>query len=215
MIKTKNDITSIFLTDNQKKLSIYDFQYIYSHKNEEHIFKNFWKKEFQSLYKKFNKKIYGFYKNYRYAIMDKSIVENKLKDLDYKNLKEQLLPNLSEIGITPSRFEDLQKNSNSQKENIEKSPIKDFPFINSDNIQYLKGISYEQTMYYIILKRLESYDPLPNIIFYETFISINGERIIYYNDHLPPGYMEIDYVLFNHSDFYFDQKESPLYMQLE
>jgi hypothetical protein len=34
-----------------------------------------------------------------YTIMDKSIVENKLKDLDYKNLKEQLLPNLSEIGI--------------------------------------------------------------------------------------------------------------------
>ena len=41
-----------------------------------------------------------------YTIMDKSIVENKLKDLDYKNLKEQLLPNLSEIEITPSRFED-------------------------------------------------------------------------------------------------------------
>ena len=56
-------------------------------------------------------------------------------------------------------------------------------------------------MLYIILKRLESYDLLPNIIFYETFISINGERIIYYNDHPPQGYMEIDYVLFNHSDF--------------
>ena len=49
VIKTKNDITSIFLIENQKKLSIYDFQYIYSHQNEEHIFKNFWKKEFQSL----------------------------------------------------------------------------------------------------------------------------------------------------------------------
>ena len=27
--------------------------------------------------------------------------------------------------------------------------------------------------------------------------------------------MEIDFVLFNHSDFYFDQKESPFYIQLE
>ena len=70
-------------------------------------------------------------------------------------------------------------------------------------------------MLYIILKRLESYDPLPNILFYETFLSINGERIIIYYNDLPPGYMEIDYVLFNHSDFYFDQKESPLYVQLE
>jgi hypothetical protein len=49
VIKTKNDITSIFLTENQKKLSIYDFQYIYSHKNEEHIFKKLLEKRFQSL----------------------------------------------------------------------------------------------------------------------------------------------------------------------
>ena len=216
VIKTKNDITSIFLTENQKKLSIYDFQYIYSHQNKEHIFKKLLEKRISEFnQKKFDKKIYGFFENYMYTIMDKSIVENKLSDLDYKNLKEQLLPNLSEIGITPSRFEDYQNISNSQNANIENSSIKDFPFINSDNIQYLKGISYEQIMLYIILKRLESYDPLPNIIFYETFININGERIIIYNNDLPPGYMEIDYVLFNHSDFYFDQKESPLYVQLE
>ena len=88
-----------------------------------------------------------------YTIMDKSIVENKLIDLDYKNLKEQLLPNLSEIGITPSRFENLKKISNSQNANIGKSPIKDYPFINSDNIEYLKGISYEQIMLYFILKK--------------------------------------------------------------
>ena len=216
VIKTKNDITSIFLDENQKKLSIYDFQYIYSHQNEEHIFKKLLEKRISEFNeKKFDKKIYGFFQNYMYTIMDKSIVENKLKDLDYKNLKEQLLPNLSEIGITPSRFEDLKKISNSQNVNIEKSPIKDFPFINSDNIEYLKGISYEQIMLYIILKRLESYEPLPNIIFYETFISINGERIILYFNELPQGYMEIDFVLFNHSDFYFDQKESPFYIQLE
>ena len=216
VIKTKNDITSIFLDENQKKLSIYDFQYIYSHQNEEHIFKKLLEKRISEFNeKKFDKKIYGFFQNYMYTIMDKSIVENKLKDLDYKNLKEQLLPNLSEIGITPSRFEDLKKISHSQNVNIEKSPIKDFPFINSDNIQYLKGISYEQIMLYIILKRLESYEPLPNIIFYETFISINGERIIIDFNERPQGYIEIDFVLFNHSDFYFDQKESPFYIQLE
>ena len=39
VIKTKNDITSIFLIENRKKLFIYNFQYIYFHQNEEHIFK--------------------------------------------------------------------------------------------------------------------------------------------------------------------------------
>ena len=54
--------------------------------------KNFWKKEFQSLIiNNLIKKIMVFFVNYMYTIMDKSIVENKLKDLDYKSLKEQLL----------------------------------------------------------------------------------------------------------------------------
>ena len=52
MIKTTNNITSIFLDENQKKLSIFDFLYIYSHQNKEHIFKNFCKKEFQNLIRK-------------------------------------------------------------------------------------------------------------------------------------------------------------------
>ena len=46
-----------------------------------------------------------------------------------------------------------------------KSSIKDLPFINSKNIQYLEGIGYEQTMLYILLERLGKYKPLPNIIF--------------------------------------------------
>ena len=59
-----------------------------------------------------------------------------------------------------------------------KKKLNDIGFINVDNIQYLKGLSYEETMLYIILKRLKDYVQLPNIIFYECYRNIKGERII-------------------------------------
>ena len=45
-------------------------------------------------------------------------------------------------------------------------------------------------------------------------MNIIGDRIIYYNE-LRPGYIEIDYALFNLKDFYFDQKEHPFYVEFE
>ena len=75
VLKEKKDITSIFLNEEQKKLSIYDFQYIYSHLNK-HIFKDILEKRIIQLNnKEINENKYGFYNNYMYTIMDKEIVE--------------------------------------------------------------------------------------------------------------------------------------------
>ena len=96
ILKENNDITSIFLNEEQKKLSIYDFQYIYSHLNS-HIFKDLLQKRIIQLNnKELNEKIYGFYKDYMYTIMDKEIVEKKLNDTNIFKLKQELLCNQSE-----------------------------------------------------------------------------------------------------------------------
>ena len=196
----KKDITSIFLNDNQKYLSIYDFQYIHLHKNDDHIFKKLLEKrvsEFNS--NSFNKNFTGFFKNYMYTVMDKDIVENKLKFTNFKLLIDQLLCNPSEI------------NSISEKEKLN-----NMGFINVDNIQYLEGLSFKETILYIILNRLQEYIQLPNIIFYECYRNIKGERIVVSNKGLLNGYQKIDYALYSKENFSFDEQfESPLYVQAE
>ena len=68
ILKDKKDITSIFLNENQKQLSIYDFQYMYSHKGE-HIFKKLLEKRVSQFNNRnLDKKIYGFHENYMYTI---------------------------------------------------------------------------------------------------------------------------------------------------
>ena len=70
-------------------------------------------------------------------------------------------------------------------------------------------------MLYIILDRLENFIQLPNIIFYECLMNIMGQTIIISDKNLQPGYQEIDYALYSKQNFYFDQKESPFYVQSE
>ena len=79
VLKEKKSIASIFINEDQKNLSIYDFQYTYSHLNK-HIFKDLLEKRIIQLNnKELNEKTYGFYKNYMYTIMEKEIVEKKNK----------------------------------------------------------------------------------------------------------------------------------------
>ena len=190
ILKDKKDITSIFLNENQKQLSIYDFQYMYSHKDE-HIFKKLLEKRVSQFNDgNFDKTIYGFHENYMYTMMDKEIVENKLKKTDMKMLKEKLLPNKSEI---------YSLNSNKPSKNEEY-------IILTNNIKYLERLSFEQTILYGILTRLNEYTQLPNIIFYECYMNINGERIIKSNEKILPGYQEIDYAFYSVKDFCFEGK---------
>ena len=201
VLKEKKDITSIFLNEDQKKYSIYDFQYIYSHLNK-HIFKDLLEKRIIQLNnKEMDEKKYGFYNNYMYTIMDKKIVEKKLNDTNIFKLKQELLANKSEKYYF----------SNFNKDRKDDDKL----FIFSDNIEYLKGLSYEEVMLYIILDRLENFIQLPNIIFYECLMNIMGQTIIISDKNLQPGYQKIDYVLYCNQNFYFDQKESPFYVQSE
>ena len=129
----KKDITSIFLNDNQKYLSIYDFQYIHLHKNDNHIFKQLLEKrvsEFNFNNFNFNKENTGFFKNYMYTIMDKDIVEDKLKISNVEILKKELLCNQSEV------------NSITGKNNLN-----NIGFIHVDNIKYLKSLSLKKLSY--------------------------------------------------------------------
>ena len=62
VLKEKKSIASIFINEVQKNLSIYDFQYTYSHLNK-HIFKDLLEKRIIQLNnKELNEKTYGFYK---------------------------------------------------------------------------------------------------------------------------------------------------------
>ena len=54
---------------------------MYSHINKKHIFVKLLEKRVSDFNQnKFDENIYGFHKNYMYTIMDKTIVENKLKE---------------------------------------------------------------------------------------------------------------------------------------
>ena len=202
ILKEKNNITSIFLDENQRKLSIYDFQYMYSHNKNGNIFQELLEKRVSQFNEKFlDEKIYGFYDNYMYTIFDNEIIKNKLKLSTMKKLTENLLPNQSEIYFNIS-------NNNEDNENNE-------DFVLFENISYLKGLSFEQKILYSILTRLKTYHQLPNIIFYECYMNIFGERIIKSEDKIHPGYQEIDYALYSLIDFCFEEIDFPLYVQSE
>ena len=82
-------------------------------------------------------------------------------------------------------------------------------------MNYLKGLSFEQTIFYGILTRLKKYNQLPNIIFYECSMNINGERIIKAKEKIYPGFQEIDYAFYSIIDFSFEERNFPLYVQSE
>ena len=200
ILKKTNDIRSIFLNDAQKKLNVKDFQYCAFHNNEHCLFiKILQRRILQFNDNKFNKnneKNFGFYKNYMYTTIDKDIVKEILRETKFEELKNNLLFEESKVSESQSVI----------STNIE--------FINKKNIQYIKGLSYEEIITYLILSKLK-YNELPRIIFYECYINIKGERIIETDQGILPGYQEIDYAMLSHSYFDFGKYNYPLYIQTQ
>ena len=211
IIKTSNDIISIYLTEEQKKLNLSDFQYKDYYKNiNNDIFLDLLKKRINQFnhFKKnkgiiednnYNDKIFGFNRNvtennyYLYSIMDKEIILNKLKIINYN----ELLKNLT---ARSSQMSDTKTYSNVYYEVFNK------------NMDFLKGLTYEELILYIILDRLENkYETLPRIIFYEYYLTINGEKVVV-SDKIQPGYSELDCIIYSKcNQVYVD--ENPLIIQ--
>ena len=198
-LKERNDITSIFLNEDQKKLSINDFQYIYSHLNK-HILKELLEKRIIQLNnKELDENQYGFYKNYMYTIMEKEIVEKKINDINIRNLKEGLLCNQSETNY----FVNINEDRRDYKS-----------FILSNNIQYLRSLNFEEVILYIIFDKLKEFIQLPNIIFYECLMNIMGQTNIISDTNLPPGYQKIDYAFYINIIFLLIKKKVPFMFNL-
>ena len=204
ILKSKKNVTSIFLLEKEK-LDLLDFQYSNKHKNMNDIFFTILKrriKELNNLMERGvnieedekNKKKFGFCKSknnnnyYLYSIIDEDIIKAKLKENDLEYLKKNLLMN---------------ETQNNYSKN-------DIIAIYDKNMEYLKGLTFEELILFIILDRLKNeYEILPKILFYENYMTIFGDRILF-SDY--SGYNEIDYVIYskiNHK--YID--DSPLIIQ--
>ena len=211
IIKSQNNIISIFLTKNQKILKLSDFQYFDYHKYiNDDIFIELLNKrinEYNNLIIKnkdlnninlYNNKIYGFHSNisennyYLYTIMDQEIISNKLNKLNYINLFNNLTGAESQINVTKTHtfmYETFNK-----------------------NMDFLKGLTFEELILYIIIDKLDNkYEILPRILFYEYFMTINGDKIVV-SDKIQPGYSEIDCVIYSNKSFKYEEG-SPLIIQ--
>ena len=200
ILKKSNDIRSIFLNEAQKKLNARDFQYCTIHDNKDSVFMKILERRIQQFneneFKKENEKKFGFHKNYMYTTIDKDIINKMLKETTLEELRNNLLADDSQVSRSVS-------NNSSHIE-----------FINNKNISYIKGLSYEEIMTYLILSKVK-YDELPRLIFYECYINIKGERIIVTDQGILSGYQEIDYAMLSHSYFDFGKYNYPLYIQTQ
>ena len=215
IIKAKNNIISIFFTEEQRKLNEKDFQYYHTHnyinndiflnllKKRISEYNNFKKENENIIDKNYDEKIFGFNLNskknnyYLYTIMDEDIIKKKLLEDNVRNLKQELVGSLSKIG----EFENQSICTNNR-------PYEQF----NKNMNFLKGLTYEELILYIILERLEKkYEILPRIIFYEYYLTIKGEKVII-SDKIEKGYSELDYVLYSKTNYKYDN-ESPLISQ--
>ena len=205
ILKMEKNIKSILLPEKEKKLNLLDFQYAYNHTNKEDIFFITLKRRIEDLNTKIEKndnfledekikKKFGFYKNknsenyYLYSIIDEEIIKNKLKLNDVEYLKNNLLMN-----------ETQNKNQRS-----------DVIALYDKNMEFLKGLTFEELILFIILDRLENqYEILPKILFYENFMTILGDKIFFSNY---PGYNEIDCIIYSKIDHKYGD-DSPLIIQ--
>ena len=90
--------------------------------------------------------------------------------------------------------------SNKLKENHQNQNDKDF-----------EELTFEELIIYMILERLKfKYELLPRIIYYEYYLTINGDRVIFGNNDHPTGYSYIDYVIYSKCDCIYNKNESPL-----
>lgn len=205
ILKRKNKLISILLPENEKKLNLSDFQYSIKHQNMNDIFFRILQRrieDFNILMEKSDiikdensEKKFGFCKNknndnyFLYSIIDEDIIKSKLKENDLEYLKRNLIMNQSEIYSRNDALAVYEK-----------------------NMKYLKGLTFEELILFIILDRLKkNYEILPRILFYENYMTIMGERINLLNSN-HSGYSEIDYVIYSKINCKYDEN-SPLIIQ--
>ena len=201
ILKGNKNVTSILLPEEQKKFDLSDFQYTKNHKNNNDIFLKTLEKrigEMNALIEKnINienyKNIFGFCKNknnnnyYLYSVIDEDIIKNKLKENDFEFLKKNLIMNESQINTRSSVMEIYDK-----------------------NMEYLKGLTFEELILFIILDRLKhQYEILPRVLFYENYMTIFGGIIEPLGK---TGYNEIDYVIYSKNNHQYSD-DSPLIIQ--
>ena len=208
IIKSKKSIISLFLPG---KLSLSDFQYTDFHNNINNDiflsllklridqFNTFDKNDGKITDKNYNERIFGFNTNkgrnnfYLYSIMDKKIISDKLQNYNIETLFENLT-------AAQSQVDQYQKEDS----------IKCYEIFNR-NMNFLKGLSYEEIILYIILDKIENnYESFPRIMFYEYYLTINGERVVV-SDNIQTGYSEIDCVIYSKCNHIYE--EEPLLVQ--
>ena len=210
IIKSTNNMFSLFLP---VELNLSDFVYKDYHKNiNNDVFLNLLKlriKEFNEYEKKngkildekYNEKIFGFNKNilgnnfYLYSIMDKKIISDKLENVNINKLFEDLTAAESQI----DRSKTLDRNIYNCYEMFNK------------NMNFLKGLTYEELILYIILDKIENkYENFPRIMFYEYYLTLNGEKVVV-SDEIEPGYSEVDCVIYSKVNYKYEKE--PLIVQ--
>ena len=202
IIKARKNIMSLFFPE---KLNSSDFQYKDYHKNiNNDIFLNllklrinqfndYEKKDGKITDKRYNEKIFGFNKSYLYSTMDEDILSEKLNVFNINSLFENLTAPKSQIYT-------------SGKENA-----RNYYEIFNRNTNFLKGLTYEELILYIILNKIENkYEIFPRILFYEYYLTINGEKVVV-SDKIEPGYSEADFAFYSKCDYKYE--EEPLIIQ--
>ena len=125
--------------------------------------------------------------------MDKEIILNKLEKININKLFENLTAPESQIDI-----------SNNAK-------TYNYYEIFNRNMDFLKGLTYEELILYIILDKIENkYEIFPRIMFYEYYLTINGEKVVVSNK-IEPGYSEVDCVIYSKYNYIYE--EEPLMVQ--
>ena len=165
IIRTKKNIISLFFTE---RLNLSDFQYNDSHKNINNDvflqllslrineFNDYEKEDGIITDEKYNEKIFGFNKNisgtnfYLYSIMDEKIISEKINNININTLFENLAASESQIDLS-------------------KKPISYNSYeIFNRNMNFLKGLTYEELILYIILNILKT-----NMKFFQEFCFMN------------------------------------------
>ena len=207
-IRTNKNVMSLFFPE---KLNLSDFLYTDYHKNLRddiflqllslriNQFNDFEKKDGIITDKKYNEKIFGFKKNlskqfYLYSIMDEEIISEKIKNPNINTLFDNLIAAESQI--------DKRKKPKSY----------DCYEIFNRNMDFLKGLTYKKLILSIILNKIDKdkYEIFPRILFYEYYISINGEKVVFSNK-IEPGYSEAHYVFYSKFDYIYEKE--PLIVQ--
>ena len=212
IIRTTKNLMSLFFSE---KLNLSDFQYNDSYKKiNNDVFlqllslriNEFNKYEIKNgiiTDKKYNEKKFGFYKNisgsnyYLYSTMEKDIISKKLTNINIQKLFEDLTGRESQSDVI-----DVTKKTKTY------DPYETF----NRNMNLLKGLSYEELILYIILNKIDKdeYEIFPKILFYEYYLTLNGEKVVVSNK-IEPGYSEADLVLYSKCDVSYE--DEPILLQ--